>query len=46
VNGDGFDDVLVGAPFFNTQNPHAGKAYLYEGRGASRCRHHHRHHRR
>jgi len=44
VNGDGLDDVLVGAPFFNTQNPHAGKAYLFEGRGAPRHRHHRRRH--
>jgi hypothetical protein len=31
VNGDGFDDVLVGAPSFDAANPNAGKAYLYLG---------------
>ena len=31
VNGDGFSDVIVGAPGFETANLGAGKAYLYLG---------------
>lgn len=31
VNGDGYDDVMVGAPFFKTNHTGAGKAYLYLG---------------
>jgi hypothetical protein len=31
VNGDGYDDVIVGAPDYNTANSNAGKAYLYLG---------------
>lgn len=31
VNGDGFDDVLVGAPFFDNGQPDEGRAYLYMG---------------
>src|SRR5207253_195981 len=31
VNGDGFDDVLVGAPLFDTGQPDEGHAYLYLG---------------
>lgn len=31
VNNDGFSDVIVGAPDFNTANSDAGKAYLYLG---------------
>jgi len=42
VRGDGKTDIAVGAPFFNTQNAHAGKAYLFEGR-RGRDRHPRRH---
>jgi PKD repeat protein len=31
VNGDGFDDVIVGAPFNDTRGHNAGKAYIYYG---------------
>ena len=32
VNGDGYDDVLVGAPYFDDgENTDAGRAYLYYG---------------
>ena len=31
INKDGFDDVVVSAPFFNTGNQSAGKIYLYYG---------------
>ena len=31
VNRDGFDDLLVAAPFFHAGNPSAGKIYLYYG---------------
>ncbi len=31
VNQDGFDDVVVAAPFFHTGNQSAGKIYLYYG---------------
>jgi hypothetical protein len=31
VNGDGYDDVIVGAPQFDTTNPDTGKSYLYYG---------------
>lgn len=31
VNDDGYDDVIIGAHFIDTANPHAGKAYLYLG---------------
>src|ERR1700752_1224833 len=31
VNGDGFDDVLVGVPFFDTDWEDAGSARLYLG---------------
>jgi len=31
VNGDGFDDVLVGAPFNDTAGAEAGRAYLFQG---------------
>jgi hypothetical protein len=31
VNGDGFGDVLVTAPYFSTANTGAGKAYLFYG---------------
>ena len=31
VNGDGFDDVIVAAPRYDTANLLAGKAYLYLG---------------
>jgi hypothetical protein len=35
VNGDGFDDWLVGAYNYDTSNVDAGKAYLYLGRDSS-----------
>jgi len=35
VNGDGFSDILVGAPGFNNGQSGEGRAYLYRGRGAS-----------
>ena len=31
VNGDGYDDVIVGASEYDTINENAGKAYLYLG---------------
>jgi Putative metal-binding motif/FG-GAP repeat/FG-GAP-like repeat/HYR domain len=34
VNGDGFDDLIVGAPVFNVPglpNPHEGRAFVYLG---------------
>ena len=31
VNGDGFDDVLVGAPAFDNGQPAEGRAFLYLG---------------
>ncbi len=31
INGDGFDDILAGAPFSNDLGPQAGKALLYLG---------------
>ncbi|MCZ6690891.1 MAG: FG-GAP-like repeat-containing protein [Planctomycetota bacterium] len=31
VNNDGFADVIIGAPHFDTTNGNAGKAYLYFG---------------
>ena len=31
VNGDGYDDVIVGASRFSTSNQSAGKAYVYPG---------------
>ena len=32
VNGDGFDDIVVGAPFWmSVSNQFAGRAYLYHG---------------
>jgi hypothetical protein len=34
VNGDGYSDIIVGAPNFSTTNPSAGKVYIYHG-GAS-----------
>jgi len=33
VNGDGYDDVIVGAPNFDTGNPDGGKVYVYYGTG-------------
>jgi hypothetical protein len=34
VNGDGFDDILVGAPGFDTPAANTGKAYAYQGTAA------------
>lgn len=34
VNNDGFEDVLVGAPYFDTPTADAGRAYLYLGSAA------------
>jgi hypothetical protein len=31
VNGDGYDDVIVGAPGLDGQTPLMGKAYIYHG---------------
>ena len=31
VNGDTFDDIIIGSPRFDTLNQNAGKAYLYLG---------------
>jgi hypothetical protein len=31
VNGDGFDDVIVGAPYFSGGHPTEGRAFLYFG---------------
>jgi hypothetical protein len=31
VNRDGFDDIMIGAPSYDTSNSNAGKAYLYYG---------------
>ena len=33
VNGDGFDDVIVGAPDYTDDQQNEGRAYLYTGRG-------------
>ena len=33
VNGDGFSDVIVGAPFYDTPNSNAGRAWIYYGNG-------------
>jgi hypothetical protein len=35
VNGDGFSDILAGAPAFSNGQSGEGRAYLYRGRGAS-----------
>src|SRR5207247_1457560 len=32
VNGDGFDDFLIGAPGNSENGTNAGKVYLYSGR--------------
>jgi len=34
VNGDGFDDVLVGAKFFDGGHSNEGRAYIYHGSAA------------
>ncbi len=31
VNGDGYSDVIVGAPEFDTGHDHAGRAYVFAG---------------
>src|SRR5207247_1605034 len=31
VNGDGFGDVIIGAPFYQSTQPHEGRAYVYYG---------------
>jgi hypothetical protein len=33
VNGDGFSDVIVGAPYYDTPNAEAGRAWIYYGGG-------------
>lgn len=38
VNGDGFDDVIVGAPNENNQAITAGAAYIYSGADGTRLR--------
>jgi hypothetical protein len=34
VNGDGYADVLIGAPFYDTALADAGRVFLYEGSGS------------
>lgn len=34
VNGDGYDDVIVGAPFFDNGQTDEGRAYVYHGSAA------------
>lgn len=31
VNGDGFDDVIIGAPYYENGQPDEGRAYVYHG---------------
>ena len=31
VNADGFSDVIIAAPYFDTGQPHAGRAFVYHG---------------
>jgi hypothetical protein len=31
VNGDGFDDVIVGARYYNSGQPYEGKVFVYHG---------------
>ena len=31
VNGDGYDDIVVGAPRYNNGQDHEGRAYVYHG---------------
>lgn len=31
VNGDGYDDVVIGAPFYDGAVPNGGRAFVYEG---------------
>ncbi len=33
VNGDGFPDLIVGAPYYNFPDPDEGRAFLYYGNG-------------
>lgn len=35
VNGDGYDDILVGAPFASYTFPHAGRVYVFSGADGS-----------
>ena len=35
VNGDGYDDVIAGAPTTNTTQPLAGRVYVFSGRDGS-----------
>ncbi|NUM45746.1 MAG: FG-GAP repeat protein, partial [Anaerolineales bacterium] len=35
VNGDGYADILVGAPYYNDMYTDEGKAFLYYGKSAS-----------
>ena len=34
VNGDGLDDLLVGAPMFSTNNTEEGRVYVYVNAGS------------
>ncbi len=34
VDNDGYDDVIVGAPYYTTANGYEGRAYLYRGGSA------------
>ncbi len=34
VNGDGFDDVIVGAPYFDNPQSQEGRAFVYHGSAA------------
>ncbi|MEW5989035.1 MAG: choice-of-anchor Q domain-containing protein, partial [Chloroflexota bacterium] len=31
INDDGYDDVIVGAIYYNNGQPHEGRAYVYQG---------------
>jgi hypothetical protein len=38
VNGDGFDDVIVGAPAYDNDQPYEGRAFLFHGSAAGLSR--------